>query len=161
MLKTGDLKKFPVFEKLRDKTLEKIVNACSISTYQAGEKVLSEGQQAGKLYLILRGRVVIERRLPVSWVDQKEGIVRYLNGNEIFGWSALMDSKTYTVTARCLENTEFIEIDGRKLLEILDSDHESGYMFMRDLASIIDRRLTSTSEYLMKHIAEIETERAM
>ncbi|MFO8010808.1 MAG: cyclic nucleotide-binding domain-containing protein [Dehalococcoidia bacterium] len=103
----------------------------------------------------------MERRLPVSWLDQKEGIVRYLNGNEIFGWSALMDSKTYTVTARCLENTEVIEIDGRKLLEILDSDHESGYMFMRDLASIIDRRLTSTSEYLMKHIAEIETERAM
>jgi signal-transduction protein with cAMP-binding, CBS, and nucleotidyltransferase domain len=158
MVSTDILKQFPVFCDLGEEVLGKIARACSMHTYDAGEEIVAQFQPAEKLYLILNGSIAIERRLPATSLGHKTGIVRNLKDNEVFGWSSLVEPRIHTISAVCIENSLTIEIDGKKLLKIMEKNREEGYLLMKALASIIASRLGDTTSHLMSQM--VETERA-
>ena len=67
-----------------------------------------------------------------------------LNKGEVFGWAALLDNQpTRIATARVLEPSALLRINGKAALKILESDPASGYLVMRRLSALIARFLAA------------------
>ena len=67
-----------------------------------------------------------------------------LNKGEVFGWAALLDNQpTRIATARVLEQSALLRINGKAALKILETDPASGYVVMRRLSALIARFLAA------------------
>ena len=67
-----------------------------------------------------------------------------LNKGEVFGWAALLDNQpTRIATAKVLEKSALLRINGKAALKILETDPASGYVVMRRLSALIARFLAA------------------
>jgi EAL domain-containing protein (putative c-di-GMP-specific phosphodiesterase class I) len=83
--------------------------------YVAGEVIFRQGELGDCAYLIESGRVEIL----INKQGTEHGIAQVGNG-EIFGEIALLDSKTRTATAKCMEKTVLIPIQHKMVNALLD-----------------------------------------
>lgn len=164
MVDTEVLERFPIFSGMDQRVLQIISQACATQTYANGQQMFAEGDRAEHFYLLVSGRVSLERKLPQSWL-RIEGItdvvIHTVNEVEVFGWSSLVEPGILTASARCMESSEMVVVRGREFIDILDSNGVAGYHFMKKLASVITSRLAETAERLMYQTAEVETYRVM
>ncbi len=160
MVSVDILKQFPLFAGVDGRVLRQIAQACSTRTYQANELCFSEGEKAENFYLLLRGKISLERQLPLAWLH-RVATIHTLGEKEVFGWSALVETSVLTASARCLESSEVIYIKGKELLDILERNSRASYLVMKRLAAIVASRLTDTSKQLLREMAEFESYRTM
>lgn len=118
--------------------------------YPAGSKILKEGDPAESFYILLTGAVSIK----MIRQEHEEFILSTLrHPGEVFGWSTLVEEGRFTATAECLEDCRLISFK-RKDLEDFFAEHPAlGYLFMRNLARLISRRLERTRALLIKEIS--------
>jgi toluene monooxygenase system ferredoxin subunit len=66
-----------------------------------------------------------------------------LNKGEVFGWAALLENHPQRIaSARAMENSVLLRLNGKQALKLLESDPASGYVVMRRLSGLIARFLT-------------------
>ncbi|MFC1899674.1 Crp/Fnr family transcriptional regulator [Chloroflexota bacterium] len=147
------LKENELFKGLGDNELARIAELCHIRTLEAGAMYFAQGHKATELHLCRSGKVAVMVRLREPWGI--EVTVRMVNGGGIFGWSSLVEPYIYSASAKCVERTEDIFIKAEALIKFFDKNPDVGYVFMRNLASIIASNLT---EYRHKLTVEIATD---
>jgi toluene monooxygenase system ferredoxin subunit len=60
----------------------------------------------------------------------------------VFGWAALLEGYPARIaSARCLEDSVLLRVNGRQALQLLEADPGSGFVVMRRLAALIARFL--------------------
>ena len=165
MVHVDVLEQLPIFAGMDRDALQDIAQACNVRSYKGAEYVLREGKPAQHFYILLRGRIAIERRIRPTWLHAEgifDAVIHHLQETEVFGWSAFLEPGILTASAHCLENSEVLEIGGKQLMDILDApkNSHSGYLFMKRLASVIAHRFSETAERLMREIEEVETYKA-
>ena len=67
----------------------------------------------------------------------------------VFGWSSLVETRQYTSSAVCMEDSKVLTIKGKDLLALLEKMPAAGFVVMRRLAGIASSRLRSTREQLI------------
>ena len=68
-----------------------------------------------------------------------------LRKGEVFGWAALLEGTPARIaSARCLEDSSILRINGRSALRVLERDPTAGFVVMRRLAALIARYLASS-----------------
>ncbi len=70
----------------------------------------------------------------------------------VFGWSALIEPRLYTASARCLKDSRVIEIDGDRLKGVLEKHPADGLRIMERLAGVIASRLVHCYQKLTTEI---------
>ena len=137
------LKEHPFFEDLDQKHLEFIAGCGKNVAFKAGEVILKEEGQADKFYLIRYGKVAIHIAKPRSITIQtiKEG--------DILGWSWLIPPYKYRFSARAVEDTRAIALDGRCLRGKCEENHELGYNLLKRLVTVLTERLEATRIQLL------------
>jgi len=154
MVSIKDLKKFRIFKNLSDNELSKIVEICHERTFGKGVICFSQGRKAMELHLCRSGEVDI-------FIEIRQGsgtediTVHRAKAGDIFGWSALVEPRIYTASARCVEKTEDISIKGSYLTKLFEQNSHIGYVFMKNLNSIISARLEETRNRLSAEISTI------
>jgi CRP-like cAMP-binding protein len=164
MISANDLEQFPIFSGLEHSLLTKIAQFCAKRTYRVGEVCITEGAQAEYLFLLLKGGINLERKLPENWLPpgtEGHNVVYSLQEKEIFGWASMIDTGGHLATARCSQDSELILIKGKQLLNELDNNCAAAYPFMKRLARIIALRLVATSDFLMREMANFKAYRSM
>ena len=137
----GALKKTDLLQGLTDKELAEIAKFTKENNHQAGETIVTLGGEADAVYIVKKGRVGVESKIPDVPHGRKEIIVATLKDGETFSWSALMKRKV-TATIRTMEPTKSIEIDASALLGLCEKNPRIGYVIMKNLAQVISSRLT-------------------
>jgi len=67
-----------------------------------------------------------------------------LKKGEVFGWAALLENQPNRIaSARVLEKSVLLRINGKQALTILEADPASGYVVMRRLSALIARFLAA------------------
>jgi len=67
-----------------------------------------------------------------------------LKKGEVFGWAALLENQPQRIaSARALENSTLLRLNGREVLKLLESDSASGFLVMRRLSGLIARFLAA------------------
>ena len=118
--------------------------ACQVEL-PAGEVIFHQGESAERFYLIRTGRVALDVYAP----RRGRHTIQTIENGEILGWSWLIPPYQWRFDARVIEPVEAIELDGRRLRELGEVDHDLGYELYKRFAILIGRRLESTRIQLM------------
>ena len=137
------LAKSALFKGLSDAELDQVLPLCHKKSYAAGFSIISEGDAAKDLYIIAEGKVIVEMNLSVYPGMVQEALIETVPSEEPFGWSAVVGSRVYTMTARCAEATKVIAIDGEQLLSLFNGSPAIGFKVMEGLVEVVDARIKS------------------
>jgi CRP-like cAMP-binding protein len=129
------------FKRLTEEELHQVLALCRQHAYSEGDIVFSEGTSAEDLYIITDGMIVVEMKLAVypGWVQK--AMVEVLRHGDAFGWSSVLGSHVYTMTAKTMEPSKVITIDGTYLHRLLDQQPDIGYKVMLGLVEVASSRV--------------------
>ncbi len=140
------LRQNPWFQSLEPDHFEKLLALSELATWPEGQRIFAEGEEDNHLYLILEGRVAIEKYIP----GRGRVTILTLGPSEIFGWSSVVPVVgTKTATARAMAPTRAVSFDSVALRQACDEDHDLGYLVYRRLTNIIAGRLSATRLQLL------------
>jgi len=90
---------------------------------------------------------VIEVTLRLGSGPGRQGVIDVISEGRIFGW---WGRKPYSLleTARCIEKTKVIVLDGLALWTLLEEDNIMGYKIMKRLVGVVSSRLEYTRDTL-------------
>ena len=110
-------------------------------SHPPGAVLYRPGDPADDLFVLDSGRVEFligrgEHTAPGGFMLKK---------GEVFGWAALLDGYAARIaSARCLEASTLLRINGKSALRVLETDPRAGFVVMRRLAALIARYLASS-----------------
>ena len=130
-----------LFNGIPGATLEKLAALARKEAHPGGAVLYKPGDPADDFYVLDSGRVEF-------LVGRGEHAARggfMLKKGEVFGWAALIEGHPARIaSARCVEDSSVLRINGRAALGVLEGDPAAGFTVMRRLASLIARFLAGT-----------------
>ncbi len=137
------LKEHPFFKGLEQKYFDFILGCASNVFFKAGDVILKEGDSADKFYLIRSGKAAI------SMGQSRQITIQTIREGAILGWSWLIPPHQYRFSAKALENTRAIALDGKCLREKCEKNSDLGYELLKRLMSVFTERLEATRLQLL------------
>ena len=160
------LKLFPIFSDIPLKHLTEITRWCKVSEFGSNETIFQVGDKAIDFYGVVNGEVELSliMRDSIMKTDiryeefiqtqiepiEKVIIVDSLEPGEIFGWSAFVEPRQFTSTAKCSRPSKIIALPTDKLEAIFNNNPHVGYIFMKRLTEIISQRLRNRTGKLIE-----------
>jgi toluene monooxygenase system ferredoxin subunit len=130
-----------LFNGLAASTIDALAALARRESYGPGEVLYRPGDPADDFFVLDAGRVEFligrgDRTAPGGFMLKK---------GEVFGWAALLDGYPARIaSARCLEQSSLLRINGKAALRVLEGDSAAGFVVMRRLAALIARYLASS-----------------
>jgi toluene monooxygenase system ferredoxin subunit len=121
-------------------TLQALAQLAKREEFSAGSVIYRIGDPAGDFFVLESGRVEFqigrdERVNPAGFILKK---------GEVFGWAALLENHPQRIaSAKVLEASAVLRVDGKQALELLESDPAAGFLVMRRLSGLIARFLAA------------------
>jgi CRP-like cAMP-binding protein len=136
------IQEIQLFQGVPSHMMDEIAQLATEEPHVKGKEVCKEGSAADFLYILEEGELelLVQGKGGVAFLLDKPGLV--------FGWSALIEPRRYTATARFLKDSKVVKIDGDRLMRILENHPEEGLKVMRRLSSVIASRLMKSYEEL-------------
>ncbi len=108
------LKSAPLFAALDDEELAALADIALEKEFRPGEIIFEENQAAHHLYVIVRGKVEVFRR-----IGSTEHPIALLVEKECFGEMAILDDEPRSASIRSLEPTMVLKIDRESFRELI------------------------------------------
>ena len=148
------LGKLQLFGGLTDAQLDKVRGLCREEVYEAGATVFTEGEVAKELYIVEDGRVVLEMTIRLGSGLGRRGVIDVITKGQAFGWSAIVEPHRLTMSAKCIEKTKVVALDGARLCHLLEEDSHMGYKVMERIVGIVSSRFSHVRDTLA-HVLSI------
>jgi toluene monooxygenase system ferredoxin subunit len=130
-----------LFAGISEATLERLIGIASSETLDAGATLYNVGDPADDVYVLESGRI----NFVIGREDRTTAAGFALRKGEVFGWNALLEHYPHRIAAAsCLEKSTLLKINGKTMLQVLESDPGAGFLVMRRLSSLINRYLASS-----------------
>ena len=128
-----------LFSTLTPGQVEQIVATGHEAVYNAGDVIIRQDDPSDEIYIICAGLVEVEvsrGMIPdVPGPPQLAPIAR-LGQGQVFGEIALVDRGARSATVRCVKDDTVLYVIPRQALwKLCDSDHDIGYVLMRNIAA--------------------------
>jgi signal transduction histidine kinase len=158
MVITGsELKQFDLFEAFAEEELEGIASLCREESCKEGDIIFTEGTPARRFYIVLGGKVSLEKRVQLGRSGSaRRAVANVLGPGQIMGWSSLIAPHAYTSTAICMEPGKVISMESPALRFLMAQDPVAGLKLMDAIARSIRGRLqgvTATMSYFLSIIS--------
>lgn len=121
---------------------EKLLSLAEVQRYKEDEVIFRQNDPSLYLYIVKSGIIGIETFLPSRGFHQ----LVTLGPGELFGWSALVEPRHETATARPVEDAEVFAFAAGKLTDLCLQDPVFGYEVYKALATVISSRLKATRQ---------------
>lgn len=124
-----------LFWGLSQNVVNRVMGIAEREAFAQGDVLFRSDDAARHLFILAQGEVKIA-------MDETEKKV-YTGSRlgEAFGWGCLIDRDTYGGSAICTTPVVVLKLDRDRLLKLLDSDMESGYLFFKHLSRALGGRL--------------------
>lgn len=122
-------------------TLAALTGLAAREEFAEGSVIYKLGDPADDFFVLESGRVEFQ----IGRGDRVNPAGFMLRKGEVFGWAALLEGNPVRIaSARCLEASALLRINGKDVLKALEQDPAAGYLVMRRLAALIARYLASS-----------------
>lgn len=125
----------PLLASLDRKTLERLARQGKRRRYAPDDTIVREGEPGSALYIILSGRVRVERREAAG-----SQVVAELMPGDFFGELALIEEEPRTATVTAIEETECLLFVAWEFTALLKSEQGMAYALLRALIERMHRR---------------------
>jgi|SRR6266513_1953293 len=121
-------------------TLEALTLLAKREEFAEGSMIYRTGDPVEDFFVLESGRVEFQ-----IGRDERVGPAGFmLKKGEVFGWAALLENQPQRIaSARALEKSTLLRVNGKQALKLLESDPVSGYLVMRRLSGLIARFLAA------------------
>lgn len=144
------LKSIELFNGLTEDQFEMLVPSAEVVSVPKDKNLFAVGQEAKDIYVLLEGKLSIQVKL--SSRPETVGIVVLQNRGQLVGWSGLMGSSHYTAAGLCLEESSLLRVNGKALMEVLESNPCTGFLVMREISKVISNRIRNLQSVVLKTI---------
>ena len=134
------LKEQSFLKDLEPRYLQFITKCASEKQFQSNEYLFREKEDADEFYLVKQGKIALTTFVPGRGFIN----IQYLSEGKIVGWSWLIRPHRWHFNALAVDSTDVIAIDGKKVREECEKDHDLGYELMKRLALVVGQRLRMT-----------------
>jgi CRP-like cAMP-binding protein len=135
----------PFLAGMRPALLRALAGCAGERRYREGDQLTREGEPANELFLIQKGRIALETRVP-----QRGGLrLETLREGGVLGWSWMMEPYRWLFDSRALTPVHVVILNGKCLRDKCDADHELGYELLLRVARLIEQRLQLTRLQLL------------
>lgn len=153
------LRRFEAFAGFSDEELAEVVVLCQEESYEEGDILLVEGEPAERLFLILEGKVSLEKSVQLGRSGSaRQATVGVVEPDGVIGWSSIIAPYIYTSTGVCLEPLHALALNGQEVRRFVASHPASGMVFLDAIASTISSRLHNTLSTLTYFLSIISHE---
>lgn len=129
-----------VFEDISEEVVEGLCSRGRVVSFDAGQKLFERGESADELIILQSG--VVELLFPVQIMGVSRDVTMEVKqAGDLVAWSSLVKPYRLTVSARCASTGTLTSVSRQELLAFFETDPKTGYLFMRNLAGVIGRRL--------------------
>lgn len=139
------LRNVQFFHDIGDDHLERVAAISRPVEYPAHVEIFQENDLAEDVFAIVSGRVSLMICNPKVGCRQ----LMEATGGDLIGWSPLVERPRLSDTARTIEPTKAIAIDGERVLKLCREDPELGFEFMWRAAKVLAERLSATRMQLL------------
>jgi len=143
-LKREVLAKMPLFARLSERELLRVMQAVEVRAYEPDEIVIQEGARGDELFIVLSGQVRVSRG---------GATLTHLGSGEHVGEMALIRSVPRSATVTAIGPAELIAIRRPDFFEILRTEHELAVKMLWQFLGVLADRLDATSSEL-RHAKE-------
>ena len=148
-LKREVLVKMPIFARLTERELLRVMQVAEVLEYAPGARVITEGERGDELFIMLSGKVDVSKGgSPLVQLGQ----------GEHFGEMALIRSAPRSATVTAAGNAEILCIRRPQFFEILRREHEIGVKILWQFLGVLADRLDQTSSDLKSAREELAAE---
>jgi len=148
-LKREVLAKMPLFSRLSEREMLRVMQVAEVRAYAAGEEVIREGDRGDELFTVLSGKVRVSRG---------DTLLTVFGSGEHFGEMALIRSVPRSATVHAEGACELIAIRRGDFFEILRKEHELAVKLLWQFLGVLADRLDQTSRDLRVARAELTAE---
>jgi serine/threonine protein phosphatase PrpC/CRP-like cAMP-binding protein len=148
-LKREMLAKMPIFARLNERELLRVMQAVEVRVFDDGAQVIREGDRGDELFIVLTGQVRVSRGLAT---------LTKLGPGEHVGEMALIRSVPRSATVTAEGPAELIAIRRADFFEILRKEHELAVKMLWQFLGVLADRLDVTSKELRAAKAELSAE---
>jgi len=127
------LKSVDIFEHATIEHLGRIAGLMDEVHFEPGETIFEEGEPGDAFYLLLSGRVFLDRN-GNTFLEIKE--------KEAFGTLDVLDFRPRSVTAKAVEQVRALKLNGQEFHNLLSLDIEMVEAVFRMLCGLVRRILT-------------------
>lgn len=131
----SQLKGAPLFSRVPEKGLKAILRSATEKTFEAGERIVNEGDSGTGFYLILSGRAEVTRG---------EEKLATLGEGAFFGEMALLDGSPRSADVTALEDSECLVLTPWTMRSVVSANPDVSLAMLEELA----RRLRETERTL-------------
>lgn len=142
MTKRNNLAHISTFQGLNEEDLKLLTSLFEQFSCGAGTVVIEQGAPAEYLYFIEKGKVAISYKP----YDDHAITVTHVEKGGLFGWSAVVGSKTYTSSGTAIGNLQAVRIRGSELRKLCVDHPDAGRKILDHLASSVSARWKDAHE---------------
>jgi serine/threonine protein phosphatase PrpC len=148
-LKRDVLANMPLFSRLTERELLRVMQAVEVRVHEDGDVVIREGDKGDELFIVLDGKVAVSRGAQV---------LTHLGPGEHVGEMALIRSVPRSATVSAVGPAELIAIRRGDFFEILRKEHEVAVKMLWQFLGVLADRLDQTSSELHDAKRELAAE---
>ncbi len=146
------LKKIPLFRHLTYKEQTAVLSIATTRTFPAGREIVTEGQPGEELFVVIRGRVAIE----------KNGVeIAELRAGGHFGEMGLIDNAPRSATVRATEPTRVMVIARQDLMTLMKRESILAVKMLWSFVQVLSDRLRATNSELSEARQELAVAQAI
>lgn len=127
------LKSVDIFEHATVEQLGRIAGLTEEVHFEPGETIFKEGEPGDAFYLLLSGRVFIEKN---------GNTLREMKEKEAFGTLEVLDFHPRAATAKAVDQVRALKLNGQEFHDLLALDIEMVQAVLRTLCGLVRRILT-------------------
>jgi len=135
-LKVEVLKQMPVFGNLTYWELVRVLNVTEARAYQAGEEIIKEGEPGDEFFIVLDGRVKLQRG---------GAFIANLGRGQHFGEMALVDREPRSATVLAEDGSRRLVLHRRDFFEIIRKEPAVGVKLLFAFVQALSDRLRKTT----------------
>ena len=137
MISPEVLRRYPYFADVKDDSLREVAMISEEESVPAGTVIFREDDKADDLYIIAEGEVDIQYTLGSG----EQRTVDTAVAGELIMWSALVEPFRSTAIGTVRQDAKLVAINGEKLRDLCEKDHDLGYRMSIGLIKLLATRL--------------------
>jgi CRP-like cAMP-binding protein len=143
MVDFSELKKFELLSKWSDGDLKEFIKYFDEKEYKTNEIIVNEQSVGQEVYLIITGKVRIEREAMGS--DQT---LKILEKGEFFGEMSLFDNYPRSATVRCFDSSKLLILSKDSYEKMRTKNMKLALQFSEMIIKTLSLRLRQTNKNL-------------
>ncbi|MEM9692033.1 MAG: cyclic nucleotide-binding domain-containing protein [Myxococcota bacterium] len=138
-LKRDALLALPLFSRLDERELLRVMQVAEVYQYQPGDQIVVEGEAGDRMFVALDGR------LEVRSGDQ---VLSELGPGDHFGEMSLIRQRARSATVHAVDSAEVLSISRDDFFDILRHEHRIAVKLLWQFVGVLANRLERTSKTL-------------